>query len=82
MRDHLLLCEERMQRLRERGSAFGVPRTVAPADWFLLGSAAVHAIAAVAQALEGGIRDAIEQVRPAHAPAESAPGSAQPEGTS
>lgn len=64
MRDHLLLCEERMQRLRERGSAFGLPRSVGPAEWFLLGSAAVHALAAIAQALEGGVRDAIRPARP------------------
>lgn len=60
MRDHLLMAEERLMRLRERGSSFGVPSRVGPVEWFLLGTAAVHTLAAIAQALEGGVRNAIE----------------------
>lgn len=69
MRDHLLLAEERLMRLRERGS-FGVIRNPQPADWFLLGAAAVHALAALAQALEGGVRGALQVIRPEQSPAE------------
>lgn len=81
MRDHLLLAEERLMRLRERGT-FGVIRNPGPADWFLLAAAGVHSLAAIAQALEGGVRDAIEQVRPPSRQAQPAQGSTQPEGAS